>query len=123
MALLYRPLNEDELRLHTPVVITCNENRREVSAVQNIANKQIDRTFLFDKVWVFFILVPWINDTRCLGTHDACANCEGKIKIFELILIWIWKSKRGEKILGVTFLFLLDSSIQVVKGVVGEKRV
>ncbi|XP_058199652.1 kinesin-like protein KIN-5D [Rhododendron vialii] len=46
-----RPLNEDELRLHTPVVITCNENRREVSAVQNIANKQIDRTFLFDKVF------------------------------------------------------------------------
>lgn len=45
-----RPLSEDELRVHTPVVISCNEGRREVSAVQNIANKQIDRTFLFDKV-------------------------------------------------------------------------
>ncbi|KAJ6895398.1 kinesin-like protein KIN-5D [Populus alba x Populus x berolinensis] len=46
-----RPLNEDELRVHTPVVISCNEGRREVSALQNIANKQIDRTFLFDKVF------------------------------------------------------------------------
>ncbi|RDX78228.1 Kinesin-like protein KIN-5D [Mucuna pruriens] len=46
-----RPLSEDEMRLHTPVVISCNEGRREVSAVQNIANKQIDRTFAFDKVF------------------------------------------------------------------------
>ncbi|KAF7805531.1 kinesin-like protein KIN-5D [Senna tora] len=46
-----RPLSEDETRLHTPVVISCNEGRREVSAVQNIANKQIDRTFAFDKVF------------------------------------------------------------------------
>ncbi|PON84175.1 Kinesin-like protein [Trema orientale] len=46
-----RPLSEDEMRLHTPVVITCNDNRREVSAIQNIANKQIDRTFAFDKVF------------------------------------------------------------------------
>ncbi|CAA2933622.1 kinesin KIN-5D [Olea europaea subsp. europaea] len=46
-----RPLSEDETRLHTPVVISCNENRREVCAVQNIANKQIDRTFQFDKVF------------------------------------------------------------------------
>ncbi|KAG4952924.1 hypothetical protein JHK87_038518 [Glycine soja] len=45
-----RPLSEDETRLHTPVVISCNEDRREVLAVQNIANKQIDRTFPFDKV-------------------------------------------------------------------------
>ncbi|PIA38806.1 hypothetical protein AQUCO_02700183v1 [Aquilegia coerulea] len=46
-----RPLSEEEIRVHTPVVISCNENRREVSAVQNIANKQIDRTFAFDKVF------------------------------------------------------------------------
>ncbi|XP_062012533.1 kinesin-like protein KIN-5D [Rosa rugosa] len=46
-----RPLSEDETRVHTPVVISCNENRREVAAVQNIANKQIDRTFAFDKVF------------------------------------------------------------------------
>ncbi|KAM0948208.1 putative plus-end-directed kinesin ATPase [Dioscorea sansibarensis] len=46
-----RPLSEDELRLNTPVVISCNELRREVTAIQNIANKQIDRTFAFDKVF------------------------------------------------------------------------
>lgn len=46
-----RPLSEEELRVHTPVVVSCNEGRREVSAIQNIANKQIDRTFLFDKVF------------------------------------------------------------------------
>ncbi|XP_047321316.1 kinesin-like protein KIN-5D [Impatiens glandulifera] len=46
-----RPISEDESRLHTPVVITCNENKREVAAIQNIANKQIDRTFYFDKVF------------------------------------------------------------------------
>ncbi|ESW04134.1 hypothetical protein PHAVU_011G070000 [Phaseolus vulgaris] len=46
-----RPLSEDEARLNTPIVISCNEGRREVSAVQNIANKQIDRTFAFDKVF------------------------------------------------------------------------
>ncbi|XP_010259969.1 PREDICTED: kinesin-like protein KIN-5D [Nelumbo nucifera] len=46
-----RPLSEDEMRVNTPVVISCNEHRREVSAIQNIANKQIDRTFAFDKVF------------------------------------------------------------------------
>ncbi|KAG1337970.1 kinesin-like protein KIN-5A [Cocos nucifera] len=46
-----RPLSEDEKRMSTPVVITCNEIRREVSATQNIANKQIDKTFVFDKVF------------------------------------------------------------------------
>ncbi|KAL6905795.1 hypothetical protein ACP4OV_003396 [Aristida adscensionis] len=46
-----RPLSDDERRLNTPVVITCNDQRREVSVAQNIANKQIDRTFLFDKVF------------------------------------------------------------------------
>ncbi|KAL8089767.1 hypothetical protein AgCh_039305 [Apium graveolens] len=46
-----RPLSDDEIKVHTPVVITCTENRREVCAVQNIANKQIDRSFVFDKVF------------------------------------------------------------------------
>lgn len=49
---IFRPLSEDEMRVHTPVVISCHESRREVCAVQNIANKQIDRTFAFDKVCV-----------------------------------------------------------------------
>ncbi|OIW05778.1 hypothetical protein TanjilG_23564 [Lupinus angustifolius] len=46
-----RPLSEDESRVNTPIVISCNEGRREVSAVQNIANKQIDKNFAFDKVF------------------------------------------------------------------------
>ncbi|KAK7404642.1 hypothetical protein VNO78_05597 [Psophocarpus tetragonolobus] len=46
-----RPLCEAETRLNTPIVISCDEGRREVSAVQCIANKQIDRTFAFDKVF------------------------------------------------------------------------
>ncbi|TVU01229.1 hypothetical protein EJB05_53331, partial [Eragrostis curvula] len=49
-SLSFPPLSEEERRLNAPVVITCNEQRREVSVVQNIANKQIDHTFLFDKV-------------------------------------------------------------------------
>jgi kinesin family protein 11 len=43
-------LSEEERRIGTPVVVTCNDQRREVSVAQNIANKQIDRTFAFDKV-------------------------------------------------------------------------
>ncbi|KAF1002941.1 hypothetical protein AG4045_017975, partial [Apium graveolens] len=43
------PLSEDEIRAHTLVVISCIENKREVYAVETIANKQIDRTFMFDK--------------------------------------------------------------------------
>ncbi|KAI4373494.1 hypothetical protein MLD38_011615 [Melastoma candidum] len=39
------------VQVHTPVVVTCHGGRREVSALQNIANKQIDRTFMFDKVF------------------------------------------------------------------------
>ncbi|GER34434.1 kinesin-related protein-like [Striga asiatica] len=46
-----RPLTEDETKLRAPVVISCNESRREVCALQNIANKQMDRTFTFDKVF------------------------------------------------------------------------
>jgi kinesin family protein 11 len=46
-----RPLSEDEARIHTPVVISCNENRREVAATQSIAGKHIDRHFAFDKVF------------------------------------------------------------------------
>ncbi|MQM17248.1 hypothetical protein Taro_050219 [Colocasia esculenta] len=46
-----RPLSDDERRSNTPVVISCNEHRKEVSAIQSIANKQIDRTFVFDRVF------------------------------------------------------------------------
>jgi kinesin family protein 11 len=46
----FRPLSDEETASKTPVVISCNERRREVAATQVIANKQIDRTFAFDKV-------------------------------------------------------------------------
>lgn len=46
-----RPLSDEETKSNTPVVISCNERRREVAATQVIANKQIDRTFAFDKVF------------------------------------------------------------------------
>ncbi|XP_020277289.1 kinesin-like protein KIN-5A [Asparagus officinalis] len=46
-----RPLSEEEIKVNTPVVISCHENRREISAIQNIGHKQIDRTFAFDKVF------------------------------------------------------------------------
>ncbi|KAL6011244.1 hypothetical protein ACLOJK_001689 [Asimina triloba] len=46
-----RPLLDDEQRLNVPKVISCNEQRREVTVLQNIANKQIDRSFSFDKVF------------------------------------------------------------------------
>ncbi|MQL77658.1 hypothetical protein Taro_010094 [Colocasia esculenta] len=46
-----RPFNEDELRSNAPQVVTCNELQREVAISQNIAGKQIDRVFTFDKVF------------------------------------------------------------------------
>lgn len=35
-----------------PKVISCNEHKREVTVLQNIANKQLDRAFTFDKVYI-----------------------------------------------------------------------
>lgn len=63
MICFIRPLSEDEIKVHTPVVITCAENRREVCAVQNIANKQIDRTFMFDKVCPLYKTKSWTGLT------------------------------------------------------------
>lgn len=36
-------------------MLTCNERKKEVAVAQNIAGKQIDKTFLFDKVLVHLI--------------------------------------------------------------------
>ncbi|AQK86496.1 hypothetical protein ZEAMMB73_Zm00001d038383 [Zea mays] len=47
---IHRPLSDEALRVSTPVVVTCNDQRREVSVAQNIANKEINRTVAFDKV-------------------------------------------------------------------------
>ncbi|GAA0170189.1 microtubule binding motor protein [Lithospermum erythrorhizon] len=46
-----RPFSNDELRNNAPQVVTCNEYQREVAVSQNIAGKQIDRVFTFDKVF------------------------------------------------------------------------
>uniref|UniRef100_A0A9I9CG39 Kinesin-like protein n=1 Tax=Cucumis melo TaxID=3656 RepID=A0A9I9CG39_CUCME len=46
-----RPLNDDEQKSNVSQVISCNEIRREVSVLQSVANKQVDRIFSFDKVF------------------------------------------------------------------------
>ncbi|XP_020592608.1 kinesin-like protein KIN-5A [Phalaenopsis equestris] len=46
-----RPLSEEEESLKMPAIISCNEMTREVLAIQNFGNKQIDRKFVFDKVF------------------------------------------------------------------------
>ncbi|KAK1392615.1 kinesin-like protein KIN-5B [Heracleum sosnowskyi] len=46
-----RPLGEDDQRSNVPMVVTCNEHRREVSIAQNVANRQVDKVFSFDKVF------------------------------------------------------------------------
>ncbi|KAF7113545.1 hypothetical protein RHSIM_RhsimUnG0121300 [Rhododendron simsii] len=46
-----RPLSEDEKRAKTPVAISCDEHSREVSVIQNVANKYRDKAFVFDNVF------------------------------------------------------------------------
>ncbi|PIN15062.1 Kinesin-like protein [Handroanthus impetiginosus] len=46
-----RPLTDDEQRLNVPKVVTCNESKREVTVLQSVASKQVDRVFTFDKVF------------------------------------------------------------------------
>ncbi|XVE76319.1 hypothetical protein DITRI_Ditri12bG0162400 [Diplodiscus trichospermus] len=46
-----RPLSEDEQRMNVSKAISCNEHKREVTVLQSIANKQVDRVFSFDKVF------------------------------------------------------------------------
>ncbi|TXG69796.1 hypothetical protein EZV62_004731 [Acer yangbiense] len=46
-----RTLSEDEQRLNVSRVVSCNEHKREVTVLQNVANKLVDRVFNFDKVF------------------------------------------------------------------------
>ncbi|KAL2229434.1 UNVERIFIED_CONTAM: Kinesin-like protein KIN-5A [Sesamum indicum] len=46
-----RPLNEDEIKARTHLVVSCDELKREVTATQYMAYKQTDRTLVFDKVF------------------------------------------------------------------------
>ncbi|XP_047170427.1 protein DETOXIFICATION 34-like [Vigna umbellata] len=88
-------LGEDEARLNTPIVISFNEGRREVSAVQNIANKHITsycldvdysgfyKFFILVKVFIFLNLI-WNdrihNGRRCKkkGKEDRRENGGGR---------------------------------------------
>ncbi|KAF3621187.1 putative succinate dehydrogenase assembly factor 1 -like protein, mitochondrial-like [Capsicum annuum] len=45
-----RPPNEDEMKVKGPMVISCDELKQEVTATLSTAAKQINKTFLFDKV-------------------------------------------------------------------------
>lgn len=36
--------------MNVPKAVTCNESKREVTVLQNVANKHVDRVFTFDKV-------------------------------------------------------------------------
>ncbi|PON72836.1 Kinesin-like protein [Parasponia andersonii] len=46
-----RPLSDEEQKSNVQRVISCNEHKKEVTVFQNVANKQIDRLFTFDKVF------------------------------------------------------------------------
>ncbi|XP_072983221.1 kinesin-like protein KIN-5B isoform X2 [Typha latifolia] len=46
-----RPLNDEEQKLNLQKVISCNEQSKEVTVLQSLVNKQVDRTFTFDKVF------------------------------------------------------------------------
>lgn len=46
-----RPLCDDELKMNVAKAVTCNESKREVTIWQNVASKQVDRVFTFDKVF------------------------------------------------------------------------
>lgn len=49
-AIMFRPLSDEEVKANTPVAVSCNKLKREVTVFQNMGTKQINKTFLFDKV-------------------------------------------------------------------------
>ncbi|KAK1389484.1 kinesin-like protein KIN-5D [Heracleum sosnowskyi] len=46
-----RPLSDEEVKAKTAVAVSCNELKREVTVFQNMGTKQINKTFVFDKVF------------------------------------------------------------------------
>lgn len=50
-----RPLSDEEQKSNVQKVISCNEQKKEVTVLQSVANKQIDRLFTFDKVTSFYL--------------------------------------------------------------------
>lgn len=51
-----RPLSDEEQRLNVQKAISCIEQKKEVIVFQNSANKQVEKTFLFDKVSDCFLI-------------------------------------------------------------------
>ncbi|KAK6144516.1 hypothetical protein DH2020_021336 [Rehmannia glutinosa] len=108
-----RPLSEDEVRLHTPVVVSCNDSRREVCAIQNIANKQIDRTFLFDKRAIIAPSLPMgkrgTGKTYTMeGGEEKVTRCHSRAvrQIFDIL-----EAQNAEYSMKVTFLELYNEEI------------
>lgn len=86
--LCFRPPSEDEVRAKAPLVISCDEEKQEVSAILNTNAKQTNRTFVFDKVWYFDDALSVV--TFCLPRMEIC------ICIFTVILgIWSINSTKG----------------------------
>ncbi|MQM09363.1 hypothetical protein Taro_042233 [Colocasia esculenta] len=46
-----RPLSDEEQRLNVQHAILCNEQRREVTVLQSVIGRQLDKAFTFDKVF------------------------------------------------------------------------
>ncbi|KAJ6842801.1 kinesin-like protein KIN-5B [Iris pallida] len=46
-----RPLSDEEQKQNVQKVISCNEQRKEVTVLQGILNRQADKSFSFDKVF------------------------------------------------------------------------
>ncbi|EHA8586465.1 hypothetical protein COCNU_scaffold000429G000020 [Cocos nucifera] len=46
-----RPLTDEEQRLNVQKVVSCNEQKNEVTVLQSLVNRQLDKTFTFDKIF------------------------------------------------------------------------
>ncbi|KAL6138686.1 hypothetical protein ACLB2K_063965 [Fragaria x ananassa] len=46
-----RPLSDDEQKSNVQTVVSCNEQKREVTVVHSLNNKPVDKVFTFDKVF------------------------------------------------------------------------
>lgn len=58
------------MRAKTPPVVTCNEDKQEVIVTQTIGNKQIGKTFRFDKVW--FVIDACLCRWKIEGVGTGC---------------------------------------------------
>ncbi|KAM5560023.1 kinesin-like protein KIN-5B [Rosa sericea] len=46
-----RPLSDEEQKSHVQKVVSCNEQKREVTVLHSLNNKPVDKVFTFDKVF------------------------------------------------------------------------